>query len=93
MEPEEEVANRMQAVGLEGGVVMLVWHNRFNRKSFFEEERRGPRPGPGQAGKRRRTAEADPKKKPPEKKQGAREKGNTGARKRGRERPARRGSR
>jgi len=46
MEPEE-VANRMKAVGLKGGMVMLVWHNRFNRKNFFAEERRRLGPGPG----------------------------------------------
>ena len=36
------VADRLRKVGTEGGVVMLVWHNKVDARTFLKDDRKSP---------------------------------------------------
>ena len=72
------VADRLRQVGADGGVVMLVWHNKVDARRFLKDDRKRPQ-GEVQAEKRIRTT-------PPPKEERKRRTKGTGdpeARKRG----------
>ena len=74
------VADRLRQVGADGGVVMLVWHNKVDARRFLKDDRKRPQ-GEVQAEKRIRTT-------PPPKEERKRRTKGTGdpeARKRGKE--------
>ena len=77
------VADRLRQVGADGGVVMLVWHNKVDARRFLKDDRKRPQ-GEVQAEKRIRTTP------PPveERKRRAKGKGDPEARKRGKEEAA-----
>jgi len=38
----QDVADRLRKVGTEGGVVMLVWHNKVDTRTFLKDDRKSP---------------------------------------------------
>ena len=70
------VADRLRKVGTEGGVVMLVWHNKVDTRTFLKDDRKSPQ---GEEPAEKLTPPVE------ETKRGTREEGTPGARKRDRE--------